>query len=68
MAVQIMPDRDRPKFANSQPTPDEAKSALVGYTAYFGTYTVASISLRCEAQLSIPRGVLGCSSARRESL
>jgi len=40
MAVQIMPDRNRPKYAGAQPTPDEAKAALIGYTAYFGTYTV----------------------------
>ena len=40
MAVQIMPDRPRHKFAGSQPTPQEAKEALAGYTAYFGTYTV----------------------------
>jgi len=40
MAVQIMPDRVRPKFAAAEPTPDEAKAAIVGYTAYFGTYTI----------------------------
>ena len=40
MAVQIMPDRNRPKYAGAQPTPEEAKAALTGYTAYFGTYTV----------------------------
>jgi hypothetical protein len=40
MAAQIMPDRPRPKFAGTQPTPEEAKEALIGYTAYFGTYTV----------------------------
>ena len=40
MAVQIMPDRNRPKYAGAQPTPDEAKAALIGYTAYFGAYTV----------------------------
>ena len=40
MAAQIMPDRPRPKFGAAQPTPDEAKEALIGYTAYFGTYTV----------------------------
>ena len=40
MAVQIMPDRARPKFAGPQPTPDEARAALIGYTAYFGTYSV----------------------------
>ena len=28
MAVQIMPDRNRPKYAGAQPTPEEAKAAL----------------------------------------
>jgi len=40
MAVQIMPDRVRPKYAGSEPTPDEAKAAITGYTAYFGTYAI----------------------------
>lgn len=40
MAVQIMPDRSRPKYADSLPTPDEARKAILGYTAYFGAYTV----------------------------
>jgi hypothetical protein len=40
MAVQIMPDRARPKYASAEPTPEEAKAALSGYTAYFGTYTI----------------------------
>lgn len=40
MAVQIMPDRVRPKYASSEPTPDEAKAAITGYISYFGTYTV----------------------------
>jgi hypothetical protein len=40
MAVQIMPDRLRPKYADAEPTPDEAKAAITGYTAYFGTYTI----------------------------
>lgn len=40
MAAQIMPDRAHPKWAASEPTCDEAKAALAGYTAYFGTYTV----------------------------
>ena len=40
MAVQIMPNRPRGKYASSLPTPDEAKDAVLGYTAYFGTYTV----------------------------
>ena len=41
MAVQIMPDRDRPKWKPGEsPTPEQAKETLAGYTAYFGTYTV----------------------------
>ena len=40
MAVQVMPTRPRKPYAGAQPTPDEAKDALTGYLAYFGTYTV----------------------------
>jgi len=40
MAVQIMPSRARGKYSSSLPTPDEARDAVLGYTAYFGTYTV----------------------------
>lgn len=40
MAVQVMPTRQRQKYAGAQPTPDEAKDAVTGYLAYFGTYTV----------------------------
>jgi hypothetical protein len=39
MAVQVAPDRARPR-AQSEPTPEEAKAALAGYIAYFGTYTI----------------------------
>jgi hypothetical protein len=39
-SVQIMPDRPRPNYASPDPTPDEAKAALTGYTAYFGTYSI----------------------------
>jgi lipocalin-like protein len=39
MAVQIMPDRARPSWTGS-PTPEQAKEAMTGFTAYFGTYTV----------------------------
>jgi hypothetical protein len=45
MAAQIMPDRVRPKY-QGEPTPEEAKAALTGYTAYFGTYTVDESSRR----------------------
>ena len=40
MAAQVMPTRARPKYAATQPTPAEAKEAITGYLAYFGTYTV----------------------------
>ena len=40
MSVQIMPDRPHVKYAGPQPTGEEARSALSGYTAYFGTYTL----------------------------
>ena len=40
MAVQIMPSRPRAKYAAQLPTPEEARDAVLGYTAYFGTYTV----------------------------
>src|SRR5579872_2343211 len=39
MGVHIMP-RSRPRFASNPPTGEEAKAALQGYTAYFGTFTV----------------------------
>ena len=40
MAAQVMPSRSRAKYAGTQPTPDEAKEAITGYLAYFGTYSV----------------------------
>ena len=40
MAAQVMPNRSRPTYAGVQPTPEEAKEAITGYLAYFGTYTV----------------------------
>jgi len=40
MAVQIMPDRERPKFGFRQATPEQAKDVLSDYTAYFGTYVI----------------------------
>jgi hypothetical protein len=41
MAAQIMPDRARPHWKSGvEPTPQQAKDAITGYTAYFGTYTV----------------------------
>jgi hypothetical protein len=43
MSVQIMPDKPRPEFAGSRPTPEEAQTALSGYTAYFGRCTVDEV-------------------------
>jgi hypothetical protein len=40
MAVQIMPSRPRSRYAQALPTPEEARDAVLGYTAYFGTYSV----------------------------
>ena len=40
MSVQIQPDWERPKFSFGKSTPEQAKAALEGYTAYFGTYIV----------------------------
>ena len=39
MAVSIMPV-GRTKYAGAQPTDDEAKAAITGYAAYFGTFSV----------------------------
>lgn len=39
MIVQISPGRER-KLAGPKPTGEEALAALLGYTAYFGTYTI----------------------------
>jgi hypothetical protein len=39
MVVQVAPDQERGK-TGSEPTPEEAKAALAGYIAYFGTYSV----------------------------
>jgi hypothetical protein len=41
MAVQIAPDRKRPSWpSNTSPSPEQALSAVTGYIAYFGTYTI----------------------------
>ena len=40
MAVQIMPGRQRSSYAGALPTAEEAREALLGYTAYFGIYAV----------------------------
>ena len=39
MAVHIMP-RVRARLTTSPPTPQEAQTAMRGYTAYYGTFTV----------------------------
>lgn len=39
MAVHIMP-AGRMKYAGTEPTPEEARAALRGYSSYFGPYTV----------------------------
>jgi hypothetical protein len=40
MDVQIIPDRPRPPFSGADPTSEEARAALMGYMAHFGTYTI----------------------------
>src|SRR5262245_16459878 len=40
MAAQVMPNRVRRRYAAAEPTPEEAKEAITGYLAYFGTYSV----------------------------
>jgi hypothetical protein len=41
MAAQIQPDRQRPSWTpRKPPTAEQARQAVTGYTAYFGTYTV----------------------------
>jgi Lipocalin-like domain len=39
MACHVAPDREVTK-AGMEPTGDEAKAALAGYVAYFGTYSI----------------------------
>jgi hypothetical protein len=39
VAVTIMP-RNRARYAAAQPTDEEAKAALAGYAAYFGTFSI----------------------------
>jgi hypothetical protein len=40
MSVQIMPGWERPKFSLGKSTPEQAKAAIEGYTAYFGNWIV----------------------------
>ena len=67
MAVQVMPDRTRPKFAGRAPTPDEAQSALVGYVAYFGTFTVneSARTVTHHRAGSLTPGMVGVDLVRR---
>lgn len=67
MAVQVMPVRERPKFAGPQPTPDEAKNAITGYLAYFGTYTVdaSAHTITHHRKGSLNPGQVGDDAVRR---
>ncbi len=67
MAVQIMPNRPRPKYAGSRPTPDEARAALIGYTAYFGTYTIdgRARTVTHHRKGSLNPGTVGVDAVRR---
>jgi len=67
MAVQIMPERPRPKYASSEPTPDEARAAVIGYGAYFGTYTLDERvrTVTHHRQGSINPGDVGVPAVRR---
>ena len=41
LAVQIMPDSNRPSWTDgAEPTAAQAKAALTGYSAFFGTFSV----------------------------
>jgi len=67
MAVQIMPDRLRPKFAEAIPTPEEAKSAITGYIAYFGTFRVdeKARTITHHREGSLTPGMVGVDLVRR---
>ena len=67
MAVQVMPLRERKKFAGAQPTPDEAKDAITGYLAYFGSYTVdeAAHTITHHRKGSVNPGLVGQDAVRR---
>lgn len=43
VAVSIMP-LGRKKYADAQPTDEEVKGTITGYTAYFGTFTIDQAS------------------------
>ena len=67
MAAQVMPSRARPKYAGAQPTPDEAKEAITGYLAYFGTYTVdeRTHTITHHRKANINPGQVGDDAVRR---
>jgi hypothetical protein len=67
MAAQVMPARARSKYAGPQPTPDEAKEAITGYLAYFGTYTVneRAHTITHHRRASINPGQVGDDAVRR---
>jgi len=69
--VQIMPDRDRPKWKQGEsPTPEQAKEAITGYVAYFGTYTVdeKARTVSHHRQGTINAGAVGVDMVRRYEL
>jgi hypothetical protein len=57
VAVSIMP-AGRAKYAGAQPTDDEVRKALAGYTAYFGTFTIN------EAETTVTHHLEGSVNAR----
>ena len=59
--------RARPKYAGAQPTPDEAKEAITGYLAYFGTYTVdeRTHTITHHRKANINPGQIGDDAVRR---
>ncbi len=67
MAAQIMPESPRAKYAGEQPTLEEAKAAITGYTAYFGTYTVDAKAgtISHHRQGAINPGQVGVDAVRR---
>ena len=67
MAAQVMPNRARPKYAGAQPTPDEAKEALTGYLAYFGSYSVdeRAHTIAHHRKANINPGQIGDDAVRR---
>jgi Lipocalin-like domain len=68
MAAQIMPDRPRSKWsAGESPTPEQAKDAISGYTAYFGTYTVdeKARTVSHHRKGSLTPGAVGVDAVRR---